>query len=329
MRQDRKLNGWILISAIMGVLAGLVLLVAGGALGTAGFLWKEKLLKITDLQLFLSQDWIIEAQKVILKGKILKTEFLYLVVACILAVVGLITLILSIITLNYAKKRKVVRRRVALIIFAIISLAIAGGVFYLWIEYKKFTGKLVDTDNVMYICYGITGVFGFIGLTKILGVLFGRSEKFMSNDNNKYAFNNPASRNPNPETNVNNGINVNANVNADNSVNNADQQGYMSQAEEKLVAQQNGMPPRPMPNGQMPPRPMSNGQMPPRPGMPPRPMPNGQMPPRPGMPPRPMPNGQMPPKPEQNKPKVYCKRCGKLMQNGEMFCSLCGWKVTE
>ena len=107
MRQDRRLNVWILFSAIIGVIAGLVLLTAGGVLGTAGFVWTEKLSKIVELQKFLSQDFITEIQLKIFSGKILKPEFLYLALAIIIGVIGLFTLILSIVCLNYAKKRKI------------------------------------------------------------------------------------------------------------------------------------------------------------------------------------------------------------------------------
>jgi hypothetical protein len=42
---------------------------------------------------------------------------------------------------------------------------------------------------IKYLAFGIIGVFGVVALFNLLGLLFGRSEKFMSNDNNKYAFN--------------------------------------------------------------------------------------------------------------------------------------------
>ncbi|MBQ7798271.1 MAG: hypothetical protein IJ371_04035 [Clostridia bacterium] len=198
MRQDRRLNGWVLLSSVLQSIVALLFIVAGAFVGVLGFLKPEQLLKIDDLTFFIYQEGIVNLQQDLLKG-LLKTEFLYLALGVIVAVIGLIALIFAIISISYAKKRKVVQHKFALFIFTIIPIAIASCVgFYLFKEFDMLT------DNIKYVCYGIVGVFGVITLFNIMGIMFGRSEKFMSNDNNKYAFDNSAIKNA--RVNVNNNV---------------------------------------------------------------------------------------------------------------------------
>ena len=338
MRKDRRLNGWVALGSAIEIILSFILLIGGVALASAGFLYKTKLAEIDDLQYFIYQDGIIKFQEFIFNNKLLKIEYLYLILGIIVAVVGLIAFIFGIISFAYGKKRKVVRRRVALLIFTLVPLAIAGcALTYLLLEFD------ILTDNIKYIAYGITGGFGFVALCKILGVIFGRSEKFMSNDNNKYAFDNSSLRNARAD--INNNIRANQN-------------------------QHNNQMAQPMPNANQGPRPVQQGQpLPPRPNqpmrtnapqgsaqnrpMPPRPnqpMPQGARPVRPaqpgGMPQRsmaqggaqrpvqsmrPAPQGQRPVGAPNNRPVVegarYCPKCGKMLSPSEKICTLCGYKV--
>ena len=174
MKQDRRLNGWIVISSIIGTLASIILL-ACGAVGILGFFYTSKLAKVKDLQFFVNQKFFTQFK--------LDTKYLYLYIGIALAVIGILILILSIILLNYANKYKVVRRKGKIFIFGLFDLAIAScSSVYLILEFKNLP------NNIKYVLYGLIGVFGFIWLCKMLGIIFGRSEKFMSNDNNKFAF---------------------------------------------------------------------------------------------------------------------------------------------
>ena len=349
MRQDRRLNGWILIASVIGAFAGLILLVSGGFLGVAGFVWPEKLLKITDLQFFMAQEGVAKMQLKLADftvKELLKPEFLYLTWGVIAGVAGLIVLILSILGLNYAKKRKVVRRRMALFIFALISLGLATCVgLYLWYEFKTLT------DNIKYVCYGVGGALAFVGLCQLLGVIFGRSEKFMSNDNSKYAFSNSSIKNARAD--INN--NANQPVPQQEYVPASQEQGgYIPLEQERLINQRaqssQGVNSIPQGGQARPTQPMRPAQ-PQRPMGQPAPRPNAPVGPRPmpAQPGRPMANGQMPPRPiQQMRPtqpvrpgqpmrpvqpnaqgKMFCKKCGKLLAPGEKICSLCGYKVTE
>ena len=199
MKQDRRLNVWVLLSSMLGILGGMILISSGAFVAAFGFLKPERIAKIKEIVFFLSQDWVTKLQLNLLNNQILKTEFLYLFSGIIFAVVGLIVLIFAIMGLVYAKKRKVVRRKFALLLFNLIPLLIVGGVVaYLVIEEDMFKQNTDIINNIKYCCYGVAGLFGTISLFNILGILFGRSEKFMSNDNGKYAFDNSKSHNVRP-----------------------------------------------------------------------------------------------------------------------------------
>ena len=353
MRQDRRLNGWVLIGSIIGIICALALIVTGVALGVSGFVFADKLLKIKDLQFFIYQEGIIEAQLSLFKNQLLKTEFLYLALAIIVGVAGLLTLIFTIVGLNYAKKRKVVRHRVALLVFALIPLAIMGcALTYLLLEFDAIT------NNIKYILYGVIGAFGFVGLCNILGVMFGRSEKFMSNDNNKYAFDNSTLRNARID--VNNNIRT-----AENQRTGLIQAKIANTPQEKLRQAQN---PR-QPMSQLPIQRAQSPIQPNRPAQPNRPIQQvghptqqavcpmqqmGQATARPvhpmqnnGNAPRPITPNTMQSRPMQSaqrpvasngnaqlppnamRPRHYCQKCGKLLVSGERICGLCGHKVTE
>lgn len=325
MKQDRRLNGWIVVGSVVEILLSIVFLGVGCALGVLGFLYQNKLAEIDELQFILSQDFFTQFN--------LKIEYLYLVVGIALAVIGIILLVLAIISLSYAQKRKVVRRRVALFIFLLIPLVITAICSWAVIQ-------LVNTNpsynNLEYILYGLIGVTGFISLSKLLGIIFGRSEKFMSNDNNKFAFNNSSIKNSRADV---------------NNMNLPQRNNYQAQNQNlQHSSNYQAMPPRPVqqgvPNRQvnpnLPPRrppqqPGQSGQMPARPIQPQRPMQNTPQA-RPISPsarpimPRPQqlvrPDSHQTPQQSQTpKPRKFCPKCGKLLSPEERFCSLCGFKI--
>lgn len=333
MRQDRRLNGWVLLGSIIQIIASIIAVVAGAGLAVVGFLYKDKLAKLTDLTMFTGhlsdlQDKFFD--------KHLITKYLYLFLGAAVAVIGLIALILAIVSLFYAKKRKVVRRRAALLVFSLIPLAVVGGVVYYYVLKHK-----VLTDNIKYVAYGLIGAFGVPALFNILGVMFGRSEKFMSNDNGKYAFNNSSLRN--------------ARADANNNVRAAQMQ-YPAQANQGEYApmdqarpvqpQATARPVQPMQRpaqqgarpGQPMQRPVQPGARPAQPGM--RPSQPMQRPVQPGMRQgqpmqRPVQPGARPAQPMQrpSQPGVraqrFCNKCGKMLSPNEMVCSLCGTKVNN
>lgn len=329
MRQDRRLNGWVALGSIIQIISSMVLLSAGIFVAVAGFLYQKQLAKIDDLQFFVWQDGIVEIQTKLFKGELLKLEFLYLALGIIVGVAGLIALIFAIVSLSYAKKRKVVCHRVALFIFSLIPLAIAGlATTYFVLEMKMLT------DNIKYVLYGLMGAFGFIGLCYLLGIIFGRSEKFMSNDNNKYAFENANSMR-NARADVNNNVK-------------AAQMQYQPQASgiiQQRTQQGQARPVQPMTAQQRPaqPRPIQPQA---RPTGTSRPMPQASRPTqaRP-MPPRPMGATQQrsaqarPMGPTQARPMVrptqqgqnvrYCPKCGKQLSPNEKICTLCGYRMAE
>ncbi len=199
MNQDRRINGWILVASIIGLIAGLSFVISGALTSIVGFVKPEQLFKIDFLSFFVMQEGFFELQENIF-GSILEYKYLFLFLGIAIAVIGLIQLILSIISLNYAKKQKVVRRRVAIICFSVLPILIAvSAITYFVLE------KELLIDDIKYIIYGIAGVFSIIVLFNILGVIFGRSEQFMSNDNSKYAFDNSSLRQA--RVNVNNSVN--------------------------------------------------------------------------------------------------------------------------
>ena len=222
--------------------------------------------------------------------------------------------------------------------FTLIPLAIAGCIgVYLYFEWDALM------NVIKYVCYGVGGVFTFIALCNILGVIFGRSEKFMSNDNNKYAFGGNSIRSA--RANVNQSV---RDAQIKPGTQNVQHRPVQSNAQ-PLSASQN-MQARPI----QPARPMqstrpqinSNAQSTARPvgtmnaGVPQRTMQrNSQVPPRPTNPTqqvrrpvspnqaqqRPQPNAR----PISNAPKKYCIRCGKLLNPDEKICTICGTKIMQ
>ena len=346
MKSDRRLNGWVMIASILGIVSGLVLILAGAGLGIFGFLKPEELLRIDELVFFINQKGIDKAQIKLLDG-LLKFEWLFVTLGTIMAVVGLIALIFAIVEINYAKKRKIVKHRIALLVFTLIPLAIAGCVgAYLYFEWDALT------DIIKYICYGLGGVFAFIALCNIMGVIFGRSEKFMSNDNNKYAFGGNTMRN--------------ARATANQNVRDAQQQTNVAtpQNVQQIYQPQGQVQPRPQVQAQprsqvaqtpLKARPMqstrpqinANAQSTARPvgtmnaGVAPRTMQHAsQIPPRPTIQQtqqvrRPATPNQSQPRPQQSTrpissaPKKYCIRCGKLLNPDEKVCTMCGARIVQ
>ena len=332
MRQDRRLNGWVLLGSIIQIISSIIAIVAGAGLAVVGFLYQDKLAKLTDLQVFMGHLSALQDE---LLNKHLLTKYLYLVLGVSVAVIGLIALIFAIVTLVYARKRKVVRHRFASLIFSLIPLAIAGCVAtYLILEMKEFT------DNMKYVAYGIIGAFGISGLFIILGVMFGRSEKFMSNDNGKYAFDNSSLRNA--RAGANNNVKT-AQMQYPAQVNQG-QYVPLNQAQQPMQAQ------RPMQPQANPMRPNQSG-MPQRNAMQARPnMPNQARPMQPAQPrvpmgqatARPVQPMQRPAQPMQRpmarpaqpaqpqaRAQRFCNKCGKLLNPNEVVCSLCGTKIIK
>ncbi len=319
MRQDRRLNGWVFISSILQSMVGICLIAAGVAMVMGGFFYLDNLLKLKDLNIFLSQEFCTQFN--------LKPKYLYVFSGSVVGAIGLITLIMGIIALVFSKKRKVVRHRVVLTFFSLILLAIASCVaLYVVYEWK------VITDNIKYVAYGLFGAFAGMGLFNLLGVMFGRSEKFMSNDNGKYAFKNGSLRN--------------ARADANNNVRSAQNQHPAQVNQGTRVTRSQPMAQRPVARGQNPnmPRPTNvvNGNRPvgqnPSARMAPRPntmqcpsvAPNGQVH-SVGVRPAPSRVGtaqQRPAMPTQPRAR-YCPRCGKQLAVNEHVCTLCGWKPTR
>lgn len=358
MRNDRRLNGWVLLASILGIFTGLISFVAGAGVAVWGFLKPEQLLKFKYVEFFAYHNWIVKLQKTIF-NKMLLDKFLFLFAGLIVAAVGLIILICAIKGLIYVKKRKVVRRRVALLLYSIVPLAVAVGFgLAIW----KFDSLVIEVkdlskswnnfiDILKYSIYGATGVFGTIALFNILGVFFGRSEKFMSNDNNKYAFEN-SSKIKKERANVNNKVReaqvqpgVKPQVQQNGQV--VAQPGQMAQPMQGARPQMQNPNVRPMQQ-----RPMQAGQ-PQRPMQPARPQaPYQQGQPMRPIAPRPQPNGMQgssrpvssmsrvpmqqrpiqagqPQRPQYQPSTKYCARCGKLLAPGEKVCTLCGHKSAE
>lgn len=320
MKQDRKTNGWIVIASIIEIFMGIVLLGAGGVTSAGGFLYIGKLNKLADLQFFLGQKWI---KYVIDKFK-WTPKYVYLYLGIALAVIGLVTLILGIISLAYAKKRKVVRKRGFLTLHIILAVAVAGcSAVYFIME------RAVLPNNIKYVLYGVMGGFGFVAFCKLVGVVFGRSEQFLSNDNSKYSKSNrliaqyisqqprsDSARNVTPNTAVQRPSTPNTAVQRPSAPNT----NNVQPARPTQMSNQAGMPPRPTsqtrPAGQQP-RTMQ-GQM--------------QNQARPTQ--TAMQSGVRPVRATQGQAarptgSKYCAKCGKLLNLNEKICSLCGFRVSE
>ena len=193
MRQDVKFNGWVLISSILQIIASVVCIGAGAALAIVGFFNASKLLKIEELKFFVNQDGLIRLQKSMFGGVLIK-KYLFLIIGSLIAIIGIIALVLAIVELLYVKRYKVVNRRATLMMFSIVPLAIAICVeVYLVLEYDLLKTSIDYIKNVRIGCFAICGVFSACAIFKLIGVLFSKSEQFVSNDNGKYAFEGPKS----------------------------------------------------------------------------------------------------------------------------------------
>lgn len=342
MRQDRKKNGLIFVSSILQLMASFVLIAVGAFTSVFGFLKPSKLMDIKDIGFFVSQKGIIDIQLKLFNNKLLKTDFLFLALGIIIAVIGLIALVFACVKLNFVNKRKITRHKFAVLVFTLIPMAIAGcAITYLLLEWN------ILTDNIKYVLYGIGGVFALITLFNLLGIIVNRSEQFMSNDNNKYAFDNSSLRN--------------ARVEVNNNVRDAE-----AQPQRRLIATQVDNSQTNQPNRVMQPRPQNVQPRPQGVNMQARPqgvVRSAQVRPQQGLSrptqssqanvARPVaPNVQRPiqarptnaPRPQvgaraqstarpvsnirasqvQNK---YCTKCGKLIKAGETVCSVCGNKI--
>ena len=349
MRQDRKLNKFILCSAIMSIILAVALLVCGGGVAVYGYLKPEKLLEFKEVFFFVEQEGFIKLQTTLLNGGVLKTEFLFLFLGIFIAVVGLIALIFAILNLNYAKKFKVVRRRFAILVFNLIPLAIAGSALtYVLLEFDNLL------DNIKYVAYVLTGGFGFVALLAILGVLFSRSEQFMSNDNNKFAFDNSSLRNARAE--VNNNVRdaqpqqmqrpvqqPMAQNRQPQNVANQPNRTQPNQIIRNLNTTGANRPQQARPQGQQmrAPMPRPQGQTMARPNAPAQPVrrpinAQGQSQQRP-MQPRPMvkpvqsttarPVSSAQARPNPTLQRKFCTNCGNVLAPGQTTCAKCGYKT--
>ena len=334
MKSDRRLNGWVMIASILGIISGLTLILAGAGIGVFGFLEPDELLRIDELVFFINQDGINKLQNLIFGG-LLKFDWLFVLLGGVMAFVGLIALIFAIVSLNYVKKRKVVKHRIALFIFTLIPLAIAGCVgAYLYFEWNALT------DIIKYVCYGLGGAFAFEALCNIMGILFGRSEKFMSNDNNKYAFGGNGTRDARAKANKNV-----RDAKQKTPVAPQNQQAYQPvQPQVRIHGLQQKAVARPTQNTK--PQVNSNAQSTARPvrtansGVAQRTMQRAsQIPPRPTTQSgqqvrRPVGSTGAVQRPQQSArpvaaPNIYCVRCGKLLTPGEKICTKCGTRVVK
>lgn len=333
MNQDRRLNGWIIVGSTIQIIASLILILAGGALGVMAFAWPEQLLKLDDLIFFESQEGIIKAYETIFDGKMLKLEYLRLSIGLIIGIVGLIALILAIINLNNAKKRRVVRHRLGIFASTLVPIAIvACATTYLTLEFKFLT------NNIKYVLYGIIGVFGFVSLCSVLGIIFGRGEKFMSIDNNKYGFDKASIRDTRADNNARN-IQLQQSING--VQNQQNKNATQSASSQRLMAQPNLVQRQVQRPVATPQQRLAN--MPARSGVAQRPQTTSRpVSPMQGtnMQQRPMQANRQtvrPVQPQQstatNHPRPVqlqssnCRRCGKVLASGEKVCSLCGYKV--
>ena len=191
MKQDIKFNVWVLISSVLQILMGAVCLVAGVVLAIMGLVSTDKLLKIKELNFFINQEGIIKLQKELF-GSVLSNKYMCLIIGSIFVIAGIILLVFAIVEMLYVKKYKVVNHRVALMLFALIPLAIAGCIeIYLLFEYDILKLNVNYIKNIRIACFAICGVLSACAVFKLLGVLFSKSEQFMSSDNSKYAFEGP------------------------------------------------------------------------------------------------------------------------------------------
>lgn len=191
MKQDIKFNVWVLFSAIIQALSGAFCFVVGALVSIMGIIKPSKLLKINEIKFLVKQKWLINLQTKLFGGELFE-KYLFLISGILIAVTGIIVLILAILELRYVKKYSVVNHRVKLIIFALIPLIIAGCVeAYLLLQYDVLKSSVEHIKNIRIACFGVCGVFSVCAICTLLGVLFSKSEEFVSNDNNKYAFEGP------------------------------------------------------------------------------------------------------------------------------------------
>lgn len=330
MRQDRKVNKLIFVSSILEILFGVISLATGIFVGVFGFTQTEQINKLKDVQFFINQNWFVKLQLKLFNNQTLKMEFLYVALGTIIAVLGLIILVTALIQIGYVKKRKVTRRKVLTLIFTLIPAALVTAcALYLYFDFN------ILTDNIKYALYGIISILGLACLFSLLGLIVNRSEKFMSNDNSKYSFDNSSLRG--------------ARVNVNNNIKNAPQLQQQPNIRPNQLPPQNARPREQGAAPTMPNRPVQRPMQGPAQGMQ-RPNPNmhaGIQTRSTGMP-RPQINNRaqstarpvssnssmMRPSAPVRQPvrptaQIRCGKCGKIARDGEVFCSLCGNKINK
>lgn len=188
MKQDVKFNVWVLISSIFQGVAGSVCTILGIIFAIMGVANVNKMLKVKELNFFIHQEGIIKLQENLF-GKVLGEKYLFLILGLIAAVIGIAILVFSIVELLYVKRYQVVNHRIALIAFSLIPLTLAFcAEIYLLNEYNVLKESLDYIRHIRIGCFVTCGVFSICVILKLLGVLFSKSEEFVSNDNAKYAF---------------------------------------------------------------------------------------------------------------------------------------------
>ncbi len=299
MKQDRRFNGWVFVGSLIETIFSFAVVVAGVALAILAFTHIDMVNKLDDLRFFINQDYLNK----------LKPEFAYLFTGAGLAIIGLIFFIGGVANVVHVRRYKVSQHRVSILFECLLVLAMLAGVdTYLYFEMDNIT------RNIKYVIYGINVLYSIGALFNLLGVIFGRNEKFVSNDNNKFTFDNTTTKplnvqvassgevkapiNPLLHQNIPNRVSgTNSNMPSNMQVPSAHQvQAQGQHMNGNLNTIYKTAPKKGVQTGEQlsTMRPINNI-------------------------------------PSQNNKssKKFCPKCGKMLSNEEVFCSLCGYKVGE
>lgn len=176
MKQDRRFNGLVFVGAFTETIFSFAMLVGGIALAILAFTHIDMVNKLDDLVFFINQDFLVK----------FKPEFAYLFTGGGVAGIGLIFFIIGVSNLTHVNRYKVSNHRVAIVLGCLFTLLCLGALdAYLYVEFDNLT------ENIKYVIYAVNVILAFVVIFKILGVIVGRNEQFVSNDNNKFSFENP------------------------------------------------------------------------------------------------------------------------------------------
>ena len=173
MKQDRRFNGLVFVGSLTQTLFSFAVVVAGIALAVLAFTHFEMVNNVDDLQFFINQQYINK----------LKPEFAYLFTGAGIGLIGLIFFVSGVTNIVHVRRYKVSQHRLGIVFGCLLVLVMLAGVdTYLYLQINDLT------RNIKYIIYGINVLFSFAVLFNLLGVALGRNESFVSNDNNKFAY---------------------------------------------------------------------------------------------------------------------------------------------